>query len=346
MRNLPYLLLLLVTLGCYPAEAQYRSALYRKKHPEIFQGVHQKKNYFEGWYFKNVTASGQETYSIIPGVAFDKKKKGHAFIQVIHDGSTETLFIPFPLSDFHYDKNIFQISIGKNRFSAQEMWLDIDTLGLKIRAHLTYSGLHPLEPTSWRTNGTMGWFTYLPFMQCQHGMLSMQHRITGELIINSKRIDFTGGKGYTEKDWGRSMPDSWVWIQANHFTDSNLSFMISVAKIPYLGMHFTGFLCMVMHDDTIYKFTTFTHAKIRTLYSGNDTVHILIKDKARILEISARQCSAGVLKAPEQGSMKRDISESIDAEVRVRMHLRNGREVFDENTRRGGMEVVGKLPRK
>ncbi|WP_243392439.1 MULTISPECIES: tocopherol cyclase family protein [unclassified Mesotoga] len=30
-------------------------------------------------------------------------------------------------------------------------------------------------------------------------------------------IDLTGGKGYIEKDWGRSLPDAWIWMQSNNF---------------------------------------------------------------------------------------------------------------------------------
>ena len=42
---------------------------------------------------------------------------------------------------------------------------------------------------------------------------------SGSLEINGAEISFEGGKGYIEKDWGRSMPSDWIWIQSNHFED-------------------------------------------------------------------------------------------------------------------------------
>ena len=47
----------------------------------------------------------------------------------------------------------------------------------------------------------MGWYGYMPFMECYHGILSMHHTISGELIYNDKTIDFNEGIGYTAKDW-------------------------------------------------------------------------------------------------------------------------------------------------
>ena len=36
-------------------------SLKRINNPELFQGSLDKKNYFEGWYFKHVTADGAHT---------------------------------------------------------------------------------------------------------------------------------------------------------------------------------------------------------------------------------------------------------------------------------------------
>ncbi|QII81181.1 hypothetical protein G7057_00970 [Jeotgalibaca arthritidis] len=41
------------------------------------------------------------------------------------------------------------------------------------------------------------------------------------------------GKGYIEKDWGRSFPKNYIWIQSNHFNDNQRSLFFSYAHIPY-----------------------------------------------------------------------------------------------------------------
>ena len=39
------------------------------KEPLLYQGKHRKGNYFEGWYFKHVSADLKTTVSVIPGMA-------------------------------------------------------------------------------------------------------------------------------------------------------------------------------------------------------------------------------------------------------------------------------------
>ena len=43
--------------------------------PERFQGHGKSKSYFEGWYFKLVSASGR-SLAIIPGIAWDMNGEG------------------------------------------------------------------------------------------------------------------------------------------------------------------------------------------------------------------------------------------------------------------------------
>lgn len=58
----------------------------RKYKPEVFQGNLKKKNYFEGWYFKNVTQDLSCTLSIIPGISLVENDP-HAFIQINGQGT-------------------------------------------------------------------------------------------------------------------------------------------------------------------------------------------------------------------------------------------------------------------
>ena len=79
----------------------------------------------------------------------------------------------------------------------------------------------------------MGWYAYVPTMECFHGILSMNHTLTGQLTLNNSKLNFDGGKGYIEKDWGRNFPKNWIWAQSNHFLDSELSVSISLATLPW-----------------------------------------------------------------------------------------------------------------
>lgn len=85
----------------------------------------------------------------------------------------------------------------------------------KDNQHKTFYFKYTLERTFLNPN-IMGYFNYIPNLECNHEVVSMNHSLNGEIIINGESIDFNHGKGYIEKDWGRSFPEKYIWIQSNH----------------------------------------------------------------------------------------------------------------------------------
>jgi hypothetical protein len=80
----------------------------------------------------------------------------------------------------------------------------------------------------------MGPYSFAPFMECNHGILSMDHRLSGSLTVDEDTAAYVGGRGYIEKDWGRGFPSGYIWTQSNHFEEEEVSISASVARIPWL----------------------------------------------------------------------------------------------------------------
>ena len=53
-------------------------------------------------------------------------------------------------------------------------------------------------PNHWYSPGIMGPYSFVPFMECYHGIVSMDHSIHGQLDIEGERINFDQGRGYIE----------------------------------------------------------------------------------------------------------------------------------------------------
>jgi tocopherol cyclase len=198
-----------------------------------------------------------------------------------------------------------------------------------------------LKSNSFMNPGIMGWYRFVPFMQCYHGVVSLTHRLKGELIINNEQFNFTKGKGYIEKDWGSSMPSSWIWMQSNHFTDSTSSFMLSVADVPWLGKSFTGFLGFFYHNNEVYRFATYRNSKLTLEIAEANQLKIRIDNRKNSFIIEARSNTTGMLKAPDKGSMDRRIPESIDATLKITMKDKKDQIVFIDSTNIAGLEMVG-----
>lgn len=314
----------------------------KMRHPEMFQGYKKSKNYFEGWYFKMVSANGSSIFSVIPGVSLSSDgKEKHAFIQIINGTTAETSYYTFPIEDFTFSKNNFVIKIGKNYFSENKLVLDIRTDNDNISGEISFSNIVKFPSGKVLNSGIMGWYRFVPLMECYHGVVSLNHNLSGTLTVGGNKNIFNDGFGYIEKDWGSSMPSAWIWMQSNHFSVKNCSFMLSVANVPWLGKSFTGFLGFFLLNGTIRRFATYTNAKLVLEQISLNTVKITIKDKENSYEIEALRNEVGLLKAPVKGSMDRRIPESINAVINLKVLDNKGNIIFNDSTSIAGLELVG-----
>ena len=306
--------------------------------PEVFQGSVSGRRYFEGWYFKNVSGNMDAVYSFIPGIALNSQNP-HAFIQVINGLTGKTHYVEYPLSAFSFSRKDFFVQVGASVFTRDSIRLDIDSDGLKIAGRLVYSG-SVKYPASTLSPGIMGWYSFVPFMECKHAVVSVTHRIDGWLDIDGTTIDFSGGKGYIEKDWGKSFPESWIWLQSNHFSHSDACLMLSIAKIPWLGSFFTGFLGFLYFDGAFYPFSTYLKSEITGLRYNEEKLFVEITGKRYVLQIAAGLKQSGLLRAPKSGEMSCHIKESIDSELEVKLISGSGNLVYHDHAARAGLEVI------
>lgn len=311
--------------------------LNKIKNPEIFQGKGKRKGYFEGWYFKLADEGSDNVLAIIPGVS-----KGqwdvHAFIQVI-DPENKSHYFHYDISDFEYNEKTFEIKIGENYFSKSRIRLNLIGHEISIQGDLYFCNI--LEyPRGCLSPGVMGPFLYLPCMECYHDIINIQHNIIGHLKINRKSVDFTSGIGYIEKDWGTDMPKSWIWYQCNHFQPDDVSVSVSIANIPFLWGSFTGFIALFRYKERIFMFTTYSGAKISKLYYSGNRLRIGFKEFRYKLDMQITFTEGATIKAPVNGQMCRNISESMDAIVRLRFTDKSGRVLYEGIGTNGGLEIV------
>lgn len=312
---------------------------YEKFNGENFQGKRNSK-YFEGWYYKLVSQDKKTVYSFIPGISYPlDKENAHSFIQVINGSSGETNYIEYPAKSFNPINESLSIKIDNNTFSKYGMKLNINNESINASGVVYFNNIEQIEKSA-LSPGAMGFFGYFPFMECFHEVISMNHTLSGNLEINDEVINFNGGKGYIEKDWGTSFPQSYIWIQSNHFSDPSVSIMCSIAEIPFLFCSFTGFICILNIRGMEYRFATYNNSKINNLVLLEKEVCISLKNSNYSLQITANKNNGGSLQAPVNGNMSRKINESINSKVKIKLKNSNGATIFKDIGEITGLEIT------
>jgi tocopherol cyclase len=319
-----------------------RNVLY----PERHQGANRRYPYFEGWYYKLVDATETHRYAVIPGIyKGPTPETSQSFVQFMYGATGEVTFFRYPLDAFRARDDMYEIQVGPNRFARNRVELHLQSPELTVEGSVDL--LEPvLWPSTWLSPGIMGWFSWIPFMECYHGIVSLDHRLQGRLTLNTERVELSGGRGYTEKDWGSRFPSAWVWFQSNHFSQPGACLTASVAVIPWLGARFTGFIIGLRYAEHLHRFATYTGARIERLEVQDDAIAFIVSDRSHRLEIEIARTAPGLLYAPDIADMTGRVGETLNATAHIRLTALGrgrvaGRVLFEDDARLGGLEVVG-----
>ena len=305
--------------------------------PELYHGWGKKNKFFEGWYYKIVSKDQDYAFALIPGIAMDENGLKQAFIQILDGKKLKSNYIKFSFDEFKPNPIVHDIKIGNNRFKLNSIELNLPD----IKGKLIFRDIVPWSK-SFFSPGIMGPFSFLPFMECYHGILSMNHSIYGELTINKKKINFDSGRGYIEKDWGHSFPLGYVWMQSNHFSKSKISFKLSVAKIPMKGFSFIGFIAGVWVNSELIEFTTYNFSNLKKCSINKEEVLIKMDNNKYKLIAKAIRSKSTKLAAPIQGFMDSRIEESMNSKINlVLIDKKNNKSIIDDIGSSSCIEVAG-----
>ena len=181
-----------------------RGFLRRTLHPERYHGHGRVRGpFFEGWYYKLVDARGEARFAIIPGIFLgDQRETDEAFVQVLDGQTGAARYFAYEVDAFQAAADRFDVRVGRSRFRHDRIELDLEDAEGSVRGELRLGPARPW-PVTLSSPGIMGWYAWVPRMECYHGVLSFDHEVQGTLHVDGEPHGFDGGRGYTEKDWGR-----------------------------------------------------------------------------------------------------------------------------------------------
>ncbi len=275
------------------------------------------RDYFCGWYIK--CQNGRQTVAFIAAYHITNNVKSCSLQIITDDGAWN---VEYPYGEFHMDEN--GVTIGLNVFTKQGCHLDVREENLTVTGDLAFGDFAPIA------YDIMGPFKYVPFMECRHSVFSMKHTVDGALCINGEAFPFDMGVGYIEGDRGYSFPKDYVWTQCC-FPEGSI--MLSVADIPFCGIHFNGVICVIHHEGREYRLATYLGARAVKIRDGE----VVIRQGRKMLTVRRLEIKGHPLAAPVSGSMSRTIRES--AACRTYYHYQeDGKTVFEFESHQAAFE--------
>ncbi|GEK89971.1 tocopherol cyclase family protein [Alkalibacterium putridalgicola] len=304
-----------------------------------FKGVNAKAPYFEGWYVKTTDAAQDFSLALIPGMARFSETECFVQYNLFYKGKSLSGKITFPIDDFIVVSEPYSILMPLFVLSEKGVKAHIKDEENDILIDLTFGKLLPLKQDLYSPS-IMGPFEYIK-MPCSHDVISMNHAVSGTVIINGEKIDLTAGDGYMEKDRGSTFPSKYVWAQSNSFEeDRDSSFFISIADIGLKFIQFTGAIG-VFHDGIKeHRFATYSGTKAEVKVSENQQEYtVCLKDSDKKLTAQVSFLVSDELIAPMNDKMDYAIKEAIKAKIILTFQEKN-KEPIQLTTENGAAERV------
>lgn len=102
---------------------------------------------------------------------------------------------------------------------------------------------------------TAGWLSYFPIFEPGWQILMAHGLATGWIDWNGQRYYFSDAPAYGEKNWGRSFPKKWFWLNCNCFTDEpELALTAGGGKRGVLWWMESVALICLHHQGKFYEF--------------------------------------------------------------------------------------------
>jgi tocopherol cyclase len=288
--------------------------------PDLYHRKNSIKPFFEGWYFKIADFENVHPIAIIPGIfKGTNQADSHSFIQILDGKDNKYSYTRFSEKDFSCNKSKLNISIGENNFSLNGIKISLDHDGGNINGDIAFNNVRKWPDTIFNP-GSMGFFNYIPNLQCYSQVCAMDIKLSGFLNINGEKVNFTEGKGYIEKNWGNSFPFSWIWVQSNCFKSTNTSISCSIGDVPFGFTRFNGFIVGLFIDDKFYSFTTMNRSKAIVEHNGKD-VKITISNKKYLLNIDVNtdRNKFMLCMGPKESSMIPLVEETLNGIINIKL---------------------------
>ncbi|MGL5870767.1 MAG: tocopherol cyclase family protein [Xenococcaceae cyanobacterium] len=325
--------------------------------------------FFEGWYYRvTIPERGKGfafMYSIDDPIGDRPHSGGAAQILTSDD---EYLCRTFPdVNKFWASKNYLELGHwGQTNLQSQPQLLEGDrfkqqiTEGYQATATLNQGfirdpgsnnycrWLYRIEPVyGWGDRkqpqqATAGWLSYLPIFEPGWQVLQAHSLATGWIEWRDRVYEFTNAPAYSEKNWGRSFPQKWFWINCNSFeNEPDLAITAVGGRRQVLWWMESPGLIGLHHRGKFYEFVPW-NAKISWQVQPWGEWKMLARNQKYEIELmGVTQHSGSYVRVPTEEGLAFRCRDTMKGELTLQLREDSGKNILKAHSSLAGLEVGG-----
>ena len=173
-------------------------------------------------------------------------------------------------------------------------------------------------------------------------MLMAHGLATGWIEWRGKRYDFINAPAYSEKNWGRSFPQKWFWVNCNSFEETvglaitagggRRKVLWATEEVGMIGIHYR---------DRFYEFAPWNSQMSWQIQPWGEW-KIQATNRDFQVELIGTTDSAGTMvSTPTEQGLVMCCRDTLKGVLSIDLRTRQGKQIIKANSNDAGLEVGG-----
>ncbi|MEB3310786.1 MAG: tocopherol cyclase family protein [Snowella sp.] len=325
--------------------------------------------FFEGWYFRVTLPEIAESFAFMYSIEDPIGDQAHS-------GGAAQIFGPgdrYLCRTFPNTQNFWasqhHLALGhwrKTDLKIQPQLLNSENFqtqvkeGYQVTATLHQGILYPPEqnyPCRWsyRTQpiygwgnpeafqqSTAGWLSFLPIFEPGWQILMAHGLATGWIEWQGERYQFENAPAYSEKNWGRSFPQRWFWIQCNCFNhESDLTVTAGGGRRQVLGTMEEVAMIGVHYQGKFYEFVPWNSQVTWQIQPWGKWQMQAVNEQFCVTLTGETEFTATAIRAPTEKGLSYCCQDTTKGRLRLELGLKQGNSIVQATSSLAGLEVGG-----
>ncbi len=327
------------------------------------------ERFFEGWYFRVTLPEIRQTFAFMYSIEDPSGSKPHsggaAQILGIDDGY---LWRTFPdVKQFWGAKDVLGLGHWRKadvelkpqllqpaEFSNQvpEGYQVTTTLhqgyiqdpgsGSFCRWYYETQPIYGWGNTQQKQQSTGGWLSFLPIFEPGWQILMAHGLATGWIDWNGQLYTFNHAPAYSEKNWGRSFPEKWFWLNCNSFSNTNdLALTAGGGRRKVLWWLESVALICLHYQGKFYEFVPWNSQVSWQIQPWGEWQMQAINQEFTVELTGSTHASGTPLRAPKEEGLIFCCRDTMQGYLTLKLQDRQGNIIIQANSQVCGLEVGG-----
>jgi tocopherol cyclase len=323
------------------------------------------RNFFEGWYFRITLPKLRESfafmYSIEDPSGRGANNVGAAQILGIDE---QYLLSSFPNhNQFWASKDRLGLGHwGETNLDIRPQLLSVEafdrqiTQGYQVTATL-HQGALPEHDCRWCyqivpvygwgqpqqiQQATAGWLSYLPIFEPGWQILMAHGLATGWIEWRGERYEFSRAPAYSEKNWGRSFPEKWFWVNCNSFSETvglavtagggRRKVLWTTEEVAMIGIHYR---------DRFYEFVPWNSQISWQIKPWGEWRIQATNGDVRVELTGTTDLAGTMVRTPTEEGLVMCCRDTLKGLLSIDLRTCQGKQIIAANSNVAGLEVGG-----